>query len=52
MRIPMIRLNIWIDVVEQSYNTENDTFLVGMRLNEFNIHVEVSLNIEKKMHEL
>jgi len=48
INILTIRLNIWIDVVEQFQNTETNTCFGGMRLRKFSIYVEVSLNKEKQ----
>jgi len=44
MSIPTIRENIRIDKAKQTLDTKNNTFLDGMKLSEFRIHVAISLN--------
>ena len=43
MSIPTIKLNIWIDVAEQSRHTKNNTFLGRMKMGEIRIHAGVFL---------
>ena len=44
----MIKLNIWIDIAKQFYNTKNNTLPRGMRLGEMSIHVAVTVKTRNK----